>query len=164
MLRQGVRLSRALHSNPSSCLNHKIESLASYIEVFGQSKQAIRCTSNMSNPVPSSSLPAETQEWLVMIPDHANVLSKRMEVRPKHFENLPSKIESGFMKAGGATMAEPLKEGESMKLNGSFMIAKAESEEEILKKLRDDIYTTSGVWDLEKVTITPVSECHCVWV
>lgn len=34
---------------------------------------------------------------------------------------------------------------------GSTLIAVAESKDEILDILRRDVYTTSGVWDVEKV-------------
>lgn len=54
-------------------------------------------------------------------------------------------------------MSEPIEDGQSLKFNGSYMIAKAESKEDVLKVLRDDIYTKAGVWDLERAQILPVS-------
>ena len=50
-----------------------------------------------------------------------------------------------------------MKEGEGPKMNGSVMMALAESKEEVLAALKEDLYSTSGVWDLGKVTIHPVS-------
>lgn len=52
---------------------------------------------------------------------------------------------------------EDSKVGEDLKINGSVMMALAESKEEVLAALKEDIYSTSGVWDWEKVTIHPVS-------
>lgn len=37
------------------------------------------------------------------------------------------------------------------------MVARAESREEVVQALRQDIYCTSGIWDLEKAQIHPVS-------
>lgn len=52
---------------------------------------------------------------------------------------------------------EAPKEGEGLKINGSVMLALAESKEEVLQALKRDIYCTSGVWDWDKVQIHPVS-------
>lgn len=49
-----------------------------------------------------------------------------------------------------------VKEGEGPKIKGSIMLAFAESEEDVLKALREDIYSTEGVWDWNKVQIHPV--------
>ena len=47
--------------------------------------------------------------------------------------------------------------GGDLKINGSIMLALAESKEEVLAALKEDVYSTAGVWDWEKVTIQPVS-------
>lgn len=47
--------------------------------------------------------------------------------------------------------------GESLNIRGSVLLAQAESYEEVLQALRKDICYTSGVWDLEKAQIYPVS-------
>lgn len=41
-----------------------------------------------------------------------------------------------------------------MKIQGSSFIALAETKEEIMKLLKDDVYATSDVWDLENVCLT----------
>jgi hypothetical protein len=38
---------------------------------------------------------------------------------------------------------------------GSTLVCWAESKEEIIEELKKDIYTKSGVWDLDKVQIYP---------
>ena len=62
---------------------------------------------------------------------------------------------------GGALLDEEVKDdghgGEGLKINGSVMMALAESKEEVLAALKEDVYSTAGVWDWEKVTIHPVS-------
>ena len=61
-------------------------------------------------------------------------------------------------RASGATLDEPVKDGESLKINGSVMMAAADSPEEIMERLKNDVYAKE-VWDLEKVQIIPVSQC-----
>ena len=40
-------------------------------------------------------------------------------------------------------------------MNGSTMVIVAESKDEILSLLREDIYAKSGVWDVDNVSILP---------
>ena len=54
---------------------------------------------------------------------------------------------------------EAPKEGEGLKINGSVMLAVAESKKEVLEVLKKDVYCTSGVWDWDKVQIHAVSVC-----
>ena len=49
-----------------------------------------------------------------------------------------------------------MKEGEGPKFKGSIMLAQCDTKEEVLKVVEEDIYTKSGVWDLEKMQIYPV--------
>lgn len=60
-------------------------------------------------------------------------------------------MDSGFWVLGGATLDEPQKEGEGLKINGSVMMALAESREEVLEKIKSDTYFKNGVWDEKKV-------------
>lgn len=52
---------------------------------------------------------------------------------------------------GGATAATVPKEGEDKQFNGSCLVAKASSKDEVLEELRKDVYAKEGVWNLEKV-------------
>ena len=51
----------------------------------------------------------------------------------------------------GATLEEPAKEGEPLKINGSAMIASAATKEEVIETLKQDVYTTNGIWNWDKV-------------
>lgn len=57
----------------------------------------------------------------------------------------------------GATAAAVPKEGEDKQFNGSCLVVKASSKEEVLEELRKDIYVQEGVWNLEKVFV--YSDC-----
>ncbi|KAE9377721.1 hypothetical protein N431DRAFT_434866 [Stipitochalara longipes BDJ] len=102
-----------------------------------------------------ASTASEKFEWLVVMPDQPGKLAKRLEVRPKHFEGLAPNKENGFWQMGGAILEEVPKEGEQLKFLGSAMVARASSKEEVLEILKNDIYSKSEVWDLEKVQIYP---------
>lgn len=57
---------------------------------------------------------------------------------------------------GGAMFSHPPKEGEEpLPMVGSALLAYAETKEEVLEIVKNDIYSTSGVWDLSKVQIWP---------
>ncbi|KAK7732928.1 hypothetical protein SLS57_000871 [Botryosphaeria dothidea] len=56
---------------------------------------------------------------------------------------------------GGGFLEEVPKEGEPMKMLGSAMLAWAASKEEVLEKLKKDVYTENQVWDWSKVQIYP---------
>ncbi|KAL2073169.1 hypothetical protein VTL71DRAFT_10493 [Oculimacula yallundae] len=104
----------------------------------------------------SASAPApEKFEWLVIMPDQAGKLAKRMEVRPAHFEGLKTGVESGFWKMGGALLEEVPKEGDGLKIQGSAMVALASSKEEVIEKLKADTYAKNEVWDFSKIQIYP---------
>lgn len=47
-------------------------------------------------------------------------------------------------------------DGETPSFNGSMLVAAGESAEQVKEMLARDIYTTSGVWDLENAKIVPV--------
>ena len=49
------------------------------------------------------------------------------------------------------------KEAADAKIKGSMVVYTAENEEEVRGIIEKDVYATSGVWDLEKVQIWPVS-------
>lgn len=46
------------------------------------------------------------------------------------------------------------------KMKGSVLLACADSKEEVLKALREDVYYRCGVWDWEKVQLYPV----CIYI
>jgi hypothetical protein len=47
-------------------------------------------------------------------------------------------------------------DGEPALFRGSVVVYTGENEAEVRKIIENDIYATSGVWDLEKVQVLPV--------
>jgi len=43
-------------------------------------------------------------------------------------------------------------EPSSLKMSGSTIVIVAESKEEVLATLRDDVYAKNGVWDVDNVS------------
>ncbi|KAF6224074.1 hypothetical protein HO133_010648 [Letharia lupina] len=103
----------------------------------------------------SAAIALQKHEWIVILPDHEGVLQKRMQVRPDHLNALHPRIKSGFWKLGGAILEEVIKEAQGPRIKGSIMLAFAESKEDVLKALQEDVYFTQGVWDWNKVQIHP---------
>ncbi|CAJ0546459.1 Ff.00g010860.m01.CDS01 [Fusarium sp. VM40] len=89
-----------------------------------------------------------TIEWVVLIPDAQDSLETRMRVRETHIKEMDQHVKSGFFQMGGGTLA-------GNAVNGSAIIARAKSEEEIIAVLKADIYARSGVWDLDKIKFIP---------
>ncbi|MCJ1481480.1 hypothetical protein MMC06_001639 [Schaereria dolodes] len=108
---------------------------------------------------------AAKHEFLIILPDNAGVLEKRMSVRPYvYFPQPPSTRtwNNTLLKAllsitGGATLdAHPVAD-EGLKINGSVMLALAESKEEVLEQIKNDVYCKEGIWDMDKIQVIPVS-------
>lgn len=66
---------------------------------------------------------------------------------------MKDKLDGGIYKMGGALLDEVPQDDDAskFKFNGSTLVCIAESKEEILGWLNQDIYAQSGVWDVEKV-------------
>lgn len=94
-------------------------------------------------------------EWLCQVPDKSNALQNRLAARPEHLKDLKPRIDSGVVVFGGATLSEqPAGEG-TPAMNGSVLLIKADTKEEVLQILKNDPYTKNGAWDVENATITP---------
>jgi len=72
----------------------------------------------------------------------------------QHFAGLKARPE---LKFGGGMLATQATAGQPLQLNGSAVTVEADSEAGVMAILRADIYATSGVWDLGKITLIPVS-------
>ncbi|KAI1009627.1 hypothetical protein LB504_003229 [Fusarium proliferatum] len=105
----------------------------------------------------SVTVPPGKYEFLVVVHDKPNVREKRLEVRGTHFKNMVPNVENGSWKMGGAILNSVPKDDsvDSLDFAGSTLVCIAESVEEVREQLSNDIYATSGVWDMDKVQIYP---------
>lgn len=53
---------------------------------------------------------------------------------------------------GGGFLEDVPKEGQPLKLKGSVMLAWAESKEQVMKELEEDVYFKNDVWHKSKVS------------
>ncbi|KAI0005629.1 hypothetical protein F4779DRAFT_630103 [Xylariaceae sp. FL0662B] len=104
---------------------------------------------------PISTPPPGKYEWLVVVPDKPGTAQKRLEVRPKHFEGLKPLLESGLLKTGGAVLNDKPETEDPSEFDwyGSTLVLVAESKEEVKEILAKDIYSISGVWDVDNAKI-----------
>jgi len=94
-------------------------------------------------------------EFLCIIPDKPGTLAKRLEVRPSHLNGAKPFVDSGIITIGGAMLESHPAAGETPVFKGSVLLVVGETSEDIKELLRKDVYTTSGVWDLDNVQIIP---------
>ncbi|RDA82733.1 hypothetical protein CP532_2409, partial [Ophiocordyceps camponoti-leonardi (nom. inval.)] len=136
----------------------------------------------------STSVAASTHEFLVIIPDKPGTQAKRKQIRPTHLERIKPKIDAGIFKMGGSLSPSPIPahvfcallnsipaddDPSSLDFAGSALVCRAQSEHHARSLLAEDIYSSEGVWDLEKVVLacqrqdivpahllTPLSQAH----
>ncbi|RKK79066.1 hypothetical protein BFJ71_g16328 [Fusarium oxysporum] len=102
---------------------------------------------------------AQKKEWLAILPDRPNVLEIRKKVKGDHYEGIKPLIASGKSPAGGAIFEKHPVDGEPALFKGSVVVYAAESVDQVREIIHNDVYAKSGVWDLEKVQLFPVSIC-----
>ncbi|KAK2598270.1 hypothetical protein N8I77_011694 [Diaporthe amygdali] len=102
----------------------------------------------------------QKKEWLAILPDNVNVLEIRKKVKSEpsisdHYEGIKPLIASGKLPAGGAIFEKHPVDGESALFKGSVVVYAAESIEQVREIIQNDVYSKSGVWDLDRVQIIP---------
>ncbi|EAA60313.1 hypothetical protein AN4396.2 [Aspergillus nidulans FGSC A4] len=96
-----------------------------------------------------------SNEFLCILPDKPDAQAKRLEVRSKHLEGVKPLVEAGKVVVGGAMLNAHPSEGETPSFKGSMLIVLGEKEEDAWEVIRNDIYTKSGVWDLNAAQVIP---------
>ena len=86
-------------------------------------------------------------QFIVKAYDGANMLDKRMEVRPLHLEGM-ERLKKHLIAAGG------LLDGEG-NLKGSALIMEFQNREELDEYLANEIYVKEHVWD--KITVERIN-------
>ncbi|KAF7585921.1 hypothetical protein BBP40_009867 [Aspergillus hancockii] len=98
---------------------------------------------------------SSNKEFVCIIPDKPDSLQKRLEVRNQHLENVKPLVNNGTIVVGGGMLDSHPAPGETPPFKGSAMIVVAEEEAQVRELIRNDIYATSGVWDVEGMQIIP---------
>ncbi|KAL5050306.1 hypothetical protein BDW71DRAFT_173576 [Aspergillus fruticulosus] len=96
-----------------------------------------------------------SNEFLCIVPDKPGAQAKRLEVRSKHLEGVKPLVEAGKVVVGGAMLNAHPSEGEMPSFKGSMLIVIGEKEEDAWEVIRNDVYTKSGVWDLDAAQVIP---------
>ncbi|KIW58014.1 hypothetical protein PV05_02566 [Exophiala xenobiotica] len=104
----------------------------------------------------SSGRSAKAYESKTVSYHHVSALSAILISCSSHLEGLKPRIDSGIWVMGGATLSAPPGPDGDKQFNGSCVIAKARSKEEVLQELSKDVYAREGIWNLDKVQIHPV--------
>ena len=86
-------------------------------------------------------------QFIIMAYDGENMLEKRMEVRPRHLENM-SKTEGKVICAGGLL-------DDAGKMKGSALVMEFDSREGLDRYLASEPYIREGIWT--KVEVTPMN-------
>ncbi|CAJ0548493.1 Ff.00g021060.m01.CDS01 [Fusarium sp. VM40] len=89
------------------------------------------------------------------MPDKPDALELRSKVKAQHYEGVQPLIASGKLLAGGPMLEKHPEEGDPALFKGSVVIYTGETAQDVRKLIENDIYATSGVWDLDQVQIIP---------
>lgn len=81
-----------------------------------------------------------------------------------HLKHTGPDVESGLIVLGGAMLEEPIKEGVPPKMKGSVLMCVADTEEEVLERVKKDVYYTNGVWDKENVSAVDHERIWTSWI
>jgi hypothetical protein len=76
----------------------------------------------------------------------------QFHLNSEHLKHTGPDVDSGLIVLGGAMLEEPIKEGVPPKMKGSVLMCVADTEEEVLERVKRDAYWTGDVWDKEKVS------------
>ncbi|PVU96344.1 hypothetical protein BB561_001236 [Smittium simulii] len=91
-------------------------------------------------------------QYLVKVRDFkdAECINRRLAVRPAHFVGAKEFKEKNVLVNGGAII-----NGEGA-MCGSFLLLNLESPDKVMELIKNDVYSTSKVWDLDTVEISQV--------
>ncbi|KAG9764092.1 hypothetical protein KCU73_g1117, partial [Aureobasidium melanogenum] len=99
---------------------------------------------------------SQEYDWLVQTPAIAADRETRVNVRPIHLAHNKPLIEGRKLLFGGPSLAhQPESPDADLPVNGSIMLVRAATAEEVRDMVRQDPYAQAGFWDAEKAIITP---------
>ncbi|KAI1736432.1 hypothetical protein F4680DRAFT_432150 [Xylaria scruposa] len=96
-------------------------------------------------------------EFLVQIPDKPNALQARLSNASLHLSHIKPLIEAGTIVLSGPSLSQhPQSAEEVLSMTGSILVIKAATEATVRQMLAEDPLARAGVWDLEKIVVTPM--------
>ena len=96
-------------------------------------------------------------EWLVQIPDHPDVLQSRMAHLSAHLSYNKTTVEAGQLVMVGPTLSEhPKSADQGLPMNGSVMVLKVSSEDEVWQIIKENPFATTGIWNVDKAVVMPI--------
>jgi len=82
--------------------------------------------------------------------------ARRLAVRQEHLNAIAKNVQDGLKLALGGVLLSPESiTGGDRKILGSVIFVEVETIEEARQVAEQDIYYTSGVWDPEKLVVSP---------
>ncbi|KOS23059.1 hypothetical protein ESCO_003772 [Escovopsis weberi] len=94
------------------------------------------------------------REWVVIIPDHANVLARRIAIRPQHSPNFVRLHNEGYVSWAGPLFQRHVTSGQRP-FKGSAIVLNDVDKESILARLAGDVYIKENIWDVDNAVIMP---------
>lgn len=89
-------------------------------------------------------------EWNVIVYDKPG--TDRTACRPQHVADIPQAVNKGIVTSVGAIYHDV----EKTKFAGSAFHLIAESKEDIIEFLKQDVYYKNGIWDIDSVIAHPI--------
>ncbi|KAM3162125.1 YCII domain-containing protein [Lachancea thermotolerans] len=92
-------------------------------------------------------------EWCVIVFDKKG--SDRSACRPAHLEGVAQQYEKGTLVCAGAIYHEVGPDGKPTNFAGSHLQISANTKEDALQVVKNDVFAKEGIWDLENIIIYP---------
>lgn len=96
------------------------------------------------------------KEWFIWVPCFPNKDEIRFQVRPDHIKHALHLRDIGVMKWGGGILERQTAPGDTSGMTFSVMTVYADTQDEALKVVTEDVYTKNGIWDVDNVKIYPM--------
>ncbi|CDO94197.1 unnamed protein product [Kluyveromyces dobzhanskii CBS 2104] len=91
-------------------------------------------------------------EWVVIVYDKPG--SDRSACRAQHLAAIPALVEAGKIVHAGA-IYKGLVEGKPADFAGSHLTIVADTKDEVVEILKNDIFAKNNIWDVENALIFP---------
>ncbi|CAG99137.1 YciI family protein [Kluyveromyces lactis] len=91
-------------------------------------------------------------EWVVIVYDKPG--SDRSACRPQHLAGIPPLVEAGKIVHAGAIYKDVV-DGKPANFAGSHLTIVADSKDEVVELLKNDVFAKNDIWDVDNALIYP---------